>query len=300
MVEKAVEAPFEEVATQPPSLVSSLIILRFRYYVDPHSVVVCAKPEKPKEDKEARIAARARDNRPDDLQNAAKRLEEAEAINKEPIPEEIIRAFPIPDVKTLSWIPIDSVHGDSVHGSGGVVANSKLREHLHGDGDPLPFFVGFDHFQVRKLLFQKMVLPSDIGPQSHFVTVSAYVSMSAIPNHLRPFVTFFCLPCRPPMLTDLGRYISIYASSFFSLPVELPTGELLSYEQVVDQLRHETVMYEAELGVDTASGVFLSVCSGNAFMEFLRVSIQVEKDRYGTAVQWLRNLFHGNQFDKNR
>ena len=102
------------------------------------------------------------------------------------------------------------------------------------------------------------------------------------------------------MLTDLGRYISIYASSFFSLPVKPPTGKPLSYEQVVNKLDHETVMYEAELGVDTASGAFLRVCSGNAFMEFLRVSIQVEKDRYGTAVQWLKNLFHGNQFDEGR
>jgi len=93
--------------------------------------------------------------------------------------------------------------------------------------------------------------------------------MSAIPNHLRP-------------------HISTYVSSFFSLPVKCSNGKRLSHEEVVNKLDDETVAYGAELG------------TGNVFEELLRVSIKVEKDRYETAVLWLKDLFYGSEFDKER
>lgn len=87
---------------------------------------------------------------------------------------------------------------------------------------------------------------------------------------------------------NFNRHISTYVSSFFSLPVNRLTGERLSHEEVVNKLDDETVAYGAELGTN------------NMFEELLRVSIKVEKDRYGTAVLWLRDLFYGSQFDKER
>lgn len=38
----------------------------------------------------------------------------------------------------------------------------------------------------------------------------------------------------------------------------------------------------------------------NAFEELLRVSIKVEKHRYETAVLWLKDLFYGSEFEKER
>jgi len=77
-------------------------------------------------------------------------------------------------------------------------------------------------------------------------------------------------------------------TSFFSLPVRRSTGERLSHEQVVNKLDDETVAYGAELGTN------------GAFEELLRVSIKVEKNQYGTAVSWLKDLFYGSAFDKER
>jgi hypothetical protein len=111
--------------------------------------------------------------------------------------------------------------------------------------------------------------------------------MSAIPNHLRPFVTFLFL-LMPRTLTNPDRHISTYVSSFFSLPVNRSTGERLSHEEVVNKLDDETVAYGAELGVN------------GTFEELLRVGIKVEKDRYETAVLWLKDLFYGSKFDKER
>ena len=79
-----------------------------------------------------------------------------------------------------------------------------------------------------------------------------------------------------------------YLSSFFSLPVKRSTGERLSHEEVVNKLDDETVAYGAELGTGNTSG------------ELLRVAIKVEKDQYGTAVSWLKDLLYGSEFDKER
>ena len=90
------------------------------------------------------------------------------------------------------------------------------------------------------------------------------------------------------VLTGPDRHISTYVSSFFSLPVKRSTGERLSHEEVVNKLDDETVAYGAEFGTN------------GTFEELLRVSIKVEEDRYEAAVSWLKDLFYGSEFDKER
>ena len=102
--------------------------------------------DKLEKDEKARIAAQVKKLGPKGLKAAGEQLKKAKDEHDKPIPDEILRAFPVPDVKSIFWIPIDSVHENR-----GVVSESKLRTHLQGDGDPLPFFVGFDHFQVWRL-----------------------------------------------------------------------------------------------------------------------------------------------------
>ena len=109
--------------------------------------------DKLEKDEKARIAAQVKKLGPKGLKDAAERLEKAKDENDKPIPDEILKAFPVPDVKSISWIPIDSVHENR-----GVGEESKLRTHLQGDGDPLPFSIGFYHFQVWKLPYQKWFL----------------------------------------------------------------------------------------------------------------------------------------------
>jgi len=87
---------------------------------------------------------------------------------------------------------------------------------------------------------------------------------------------------------DPDRHVSTYVASFFSLPVKRSTGERLSHEELVNKLDNETVAYGAEMGTN------------GTFEELLRVSIKVEKDRYETAVSWLKDLLYGSEFDKER
>lgn len=100
--------------------------------------------EKLEKDEKARIAAQVKKLGPKGLEAAAKLLESAKAEHDKPIPDEILKAFPVPDVKSIAWIPVESAHE-----TGKVVTKeSKLKKHIEGDGGRLPFFIGFDHVQV--------------------------------------------------------------------------------------------------------------------------------------------------------
>jgi hypothetical protein len=138
--------------------------LCFRYYVDPPSIVVRGQPsaamaEKLEKDEKARIAAQVKTLGPGGLEAAVKLLEKAKAEHDKPIPDEILKAFPVPDVKSISWIPVDSFHEK---GKVGITSVGKLRKHIGGDGQPLPFFIGFDHVQVWEILRSTTIKPSNM------------------------------------------------------------------------------------------------------------------------------------------
>lgn len=88
---------------------------------------------------------------PDGLKKAAAELEEAKAEHDRPIPVEILKSFPVPDVKTISWIPVQSVQepgkGRTGHSSSASV-DEPLLKHIQADGSQLPFFVQYDHVEV--------------------------------------------------------------------------------------------------------------------------------------------------------
>jgi hypothetical protein len=82
--------------------------------------------------------------------------------------------------------------------------------------------------------------------------------------------------------------MSVYLSSFFSLPVRRASGVMLSHEEVINQLDNETVAYKVRLGVST--------CFTNVF----RVSIEVEIAHYEIAIAWLKDLVYGADFNRDR
>jgi hypothetical protein len=87
------------------------------------------------------------------LAQKAKELEEAKAEHEKPIPTDVLKSFPVPDVKSISWIPVQSVQQVGTgRESGTPTAANDLSRHVNGDGLPLPFFVQYDHVKVRPLM----------------------------------------------------------------------------------------------------------------------------------------------------
>ncbi|KAI0036602.1 Metalloenzyme, LuxS/M16 peptidase-like protein [Vararia minispora EC-137] len=189
-----------------------------KYYIAPERVVVRGKPsaataERLEREEKARLAKQREVLGEEGLARAVKELEDAKAEHERPIPKKILTAFPVPDVKSISWIPVQSKQeAGTGRKPAGVQPETPLAEHVEADGEPLPFFVEYDHVK------------------SDFVTVTALLSLAKLPNHLRP-------------------YINVYVGTFFSLPVNRHTGERLSHEDVVNKLDDETVSYDTSLGM---------------------------------------------------
>lgn len=99
----------------------------------------------------ARIAKQKEDLGPEGLANAKKQLEEAQAEHDTPIPKDIFTSFPVPDVNSISWIPVQSVQqaGKGRMSKGKPLSTeTEVRKHVEKDGEPLPFFVQYDHVKV--------------------------------------------------------------------------------------------------------------------------------------------------------
>ena len=108
--------------------------------------------EKLKQDEQARIAGQKERLGPEGLATAVQDLEAAKKEHDRHIPQEILTSFPVPDIKTISFIPVQSLQ-ETGNGKGRKhtveqSGNAELVKHVESDGVPLPFFVQYDHVQV--------------------------------------------------------------------------------------------------------------------------------------------------------
>ena len=101
--------------------------------------------------------------------------------------------------------------------------------------------------------------------QSNFVQVHLIVSTESLPIALRPL-------------------LSVYLENFFASPISR-NGQRIEFEQVIMELEKDTVTY----GIGLGSGI------GNP--EVLSLSMQVELEKYATAIQWLEDVIWNAIFD---
>lgn len=186
------------------------------YFVDAHRVVVCAKPssalqEKLESEENARVDKQVKQLGPDGIKKLGEELEAAKKENDTPVPQDVLTSFPVPDVSTISWIPVTSAQSRGRDGVVPAPRGEPLAAHIAKDGVELPVFVSFHNIA------------------SKFFAIDAYISTAKLPDELRPLLT-------------------VYVASFFSLPVTRSDGTKLSYEEVIDQLDNETVLSDASMG----------------------------------------------------
>ena len=106
--------------------------------------------DKLEKDEKARIAAQVERLGPEGLKEAEVELEVAKAEHGKVVPVEIITSFPVPDVKSISWLSVQSVQEpgigrNPVHWAS---ASPPLSKFIGSDGNLLPFFVEYDHVEV--------------------------------------------------------------------------------------------------------------------------------------------------------
>jgi hypothetical protein len=167
----------------------------FRYYIDSHCVVVIGRPsamlaERLEREENIRIAKQIEVLGLEGLQRAEAELQEAKAEHDRPIPPDILTSFPLPDVKSIAWIPVQSLQEPGVGRARRFeLAPSELSRHVASDRSALPFFVQYDHVQV---CFRRNCKVCDLkfDRQSDFITITVFLSLAKLSNRLRPWVIY--------------------------------------------------------------------------------------------------------------
>ncbi|KAJ5215933.1 uncharacterized protein N7498_002340 [Penicillium cinerascens] len=103
---------------------------------------------------------------------------------------------------------------------------------------------------------------------SSFVQMSVLISAQSVPIQLRPL-------------------LSVYTEAFFNIPVQRD-GKTIDFEQVVVELEKDTV------------GYFMENARALGNSEMLRVSFQVEREKYETAIAWIQEITWNSIFDVER
>lgn len=104
--------------------------------------------------------------------------------------------------------------------------------------------------------------------QSNFVQIIMVLGTEVIPIPLRPL-------------------LAIYMDNFFNTPM-LRDGKKIDFEQMIMELERDTVDY----GMDSGQLI------GNP--ETITIKLQVEVEKYQTAIKWLRDLIFSSIFDIKR
>ncbi|KAI9759555.1 MAG: hypothetical protein M1835_000353, partial [Candelina submexicana] len=86
---------------------------------------------------------------------------------------------------------------------------------------------------------------------------------------------------------QLRPLVGLYLMNFFDTPI-MRNGERIEFEKVVAELESDTISYTIGGGANI----------GNA--EVLRLQVQVELDKYETAISWIKTMMWDSIFDEER
>ena len=122
----------------------------------------------------ARIANQVEKLGPEGLEEVERKLEAAKKEHSKCIPGEILTSFAVPDVKSIYWIPVQTVQepGEGRKSDPYIAStNGELQKHIESDGKPLSFFVEYDHVKACALsLFFVLISYSPHSPISFVST----------------------------------------------------------------------------------------------------------------------------------
>ncbi|KAI2643177.1 Metalloenzyme, LuxS/M16 peptidase-like protein [Xylaria nigripes] len=103
---------------------------------------------------------------------------------------------------------------------------------------------------------------------TNFVHIAVHVGTSKVPVKYKPL-------------------LSLFSDNFFNTPI-MRCGKIVNFEQVVMELEKETVSYSLDSGTKVGDS------------ESLLIRMQVEPDRYATAIEWIRTMMFDSVFDVTR
>lgn len=224
------------------------------YFVDNHSVTIIASPseelyKKIKLENKEMLEARKKKLGPEGLKALEEKLEKAQLINNKEIPEEILKSFGKPDPASINFIKTESISA----GINTDIINKKSTavEKVEKDSPTnFPLYIHFENYE------------------SNFVTINLLFSSFELDIKSLSLIKVF--------------------ETLTTLPIEDNTGKIIPYEEVVKQIKRDTIQY-----------YFGNSFEGN-FDEIMSLSMVVKAANYEKAIEWYVKLLFKTKFTKER
>lgn len=236
-----------------------------KWLLDGPHLTILGKPsaslaKKIQADEQARLEAQQKKLGPAGLAQLATQLEQAQAENDRPIPEDMIRQFPVPSVENINFIRPESARAGLRQSEHPKLQNSS-QALIDLDDCDLPLFIQFDN-----------------TPGSEFTSISLYLTCTSVDRSLLP-------------------YIGVYLHSFFLNPIEVD-GEEIDYEEVVEKLELDTISYSANFGAGSGFNELVRIklkvetskyATGINWMQDLLYSSIFDAERISVAISKIQN-----------
>lgn len=230
-----------------------------KYLVDNSRVVIKGKPsgamfERLNQEKESRVQEYKTKFGESGLQKLQNKLETAQKENDTPIPAELLEAFSSPDMSKIDFIHTKSACAglakkDETHALENMDYDLQMRIDKDG-GNESPLYIHFEQYD------------------SQFIEARLYISSFAVSN---------------PALLPL---VQLVFTELFTLPMVLDDGSQLSVEEVVTQVKKDTISN--------------SVATGGVFGEFINIKVLTKVEKYDKLVEWVSRAMWNTVFDVER
>ncbi|CAN6639751.1 hypothetical protein TRVA0_017S02432 [Trichomonascus vanleenenianus] len=223
------------------------------YFIDNPRVTVLGKPSEKLYDrlvkeKEGRLAGYREKYGEEGLKKLADRLEKAQEENNHPVPEEITKQFKSPDPSKIRFIKTSTARAGRAL-KVPECENDVQKLVSRDEPKDFPLFIQFDSFD------------------SQFVNIQVMLSSRLIKEEQLP-------------------YVDVIIRELFSLPMVLPDGTKLTYEEVVRQVKRDTVSN--------------LIGPASQFEEFISIIVLAKWENYEKAIEWIQRAMFNSVFDKDR
>ncbi|QPG76573.1 hypothetical protein FOA43_003964 [Brettanomyces nanus] len=227
-----------------------------KYFLDNNPCVVVAKPSsklysKLKEDNKKLIADRKSRLGEKGLKELVAKLEKAEAENNRPIPKQILDSFGRPDPSHIHFIHTTSVGAGLNKDIKNDLSSDVVKNILADTPENFPLYIHVENIE------------------SNFATIHLLFSSFEFEKKYLP-------------------YIQVFKNILLSLPIDNEDGTQISYEDVVKQLKRDTIDYS--FGIS-----FLG-----AYGELLDFKITIAVENYKKAIDWFYRIMFKTLFTKDR
>ncbi|KAJ2904317.1 hypothetical protein MKZ38_008376 [Zalerion maritima] len=189
-----------------------------KWLIDAHHIAVLGKPSVEmskmlKREEKERVAKRKTDLGEKGLEGLKVKLEAAKAANDQPIPDEVLDRWSVPDTESIHFIESDTARSGRARSLG--LESNGAQKIIDSKSDSNSLFIQFEHVPTN------------------FVHIKLHVGASKVPMHLKPL-------------------IPIFMDNFFNTPITRD-GKTVGFEDVVRDLERDTISYKIRTAYRTFS-----------------------------------------------